>query len=131
MQLFVGLSGHDKAIVHDNLLSAELQNIWAKSIQDAFTTFGITGDYLSNIASANHIDKLVDDRNAIAHGRERPETVGSNYTTGDIDDLIIRIESETQFFISKLKQFYNDREFIRRKHRTRYKKKESSASNAP
>lgn len=128
LNLFLGLSNKQKAVIYDNVIVPDLQNIWVKSISDTFSVFGISGDYLSNLANGSSIAQLVNDRNAVAHGRERPETVGAAYTTADLDDLISKIETESQFIVSRFENFFEGREFIENRHRKRYMKKEGASA---
>lgn len=122
--LFMQIRGSEFAKVHDELLSQELQNVWAKSIEETFQIFGIECQPLSDAANGIYIDKIVNDRNAVAHGREPPEVVGSNYTSAQMDDLIFRVERETQYVVDRFKVFYDNREFIDNSCRYRYIKRD-------
>jgi hypothetical protein len=130
LRLFRAVKSPDIAKVHDELLTAELQNVWFKSITDTFMMFGIDEYPLHDTASAAFIDRIVNDRNAVAHGRESPDVVGSRYTSGDIDILIGRIEGESQFIINKFSDFYMGRRFIHEGDRHRYLRREARAAAA-
>jgi hypothetical protein len=127
LRLFTAVKSPDTAKIHDELLAPELQNVWFKSISDTFQMFGISDYPLNDAASEALIDRIVNDRNAVAHGRESPDIVGSRYTSGDIDALVGRIESEGQFIINRFADFYADRRFIHESDRSRYLKREARA----
>jgi len=120
LELFGEICSPRVAQIHDEFLAPEMQNVWAKSIHDIFGIFGIRSDPMATKLSRARIDQLVDDRNAVAHGREPPEVIGSKYSIADVDTIIQWLATETAHIIECCKVYYEDRDFIASMHRGRY-----------
>lgn len=129
LRLFDAIHSTEYAVVHDELIAPELQNVWTKSIQDTFSVFGISQAAVFYQSSSDYIDRIVNDRNAVAHGREAPDVVGARYTVHEIDMLIERLEAESRYFIGCFRSFYQNREFVNSRHRHRYLKRDMKISN--
>lgn len=55
-------------------------------------TFGLPNSSLPEPRLAGYVRELVEHRNAIAHGSERPEDVGGRYTTAEMQDRVRQTE---------------------------------------
>ena len=53
------------------------------------------------------IEELVENRNAIAHGRRTPEEVGGRYSTAEIEKTADDIEKIGSYFVTELERHYN------------------------
>ena len=120
---------HSKEVVklHPEFLSSDLQNVWAKSITNVFTAFSVETYPIYNKSIIGKIDALVDDRNAIAHGRETPEKIASKYTVPAMDATIHWISLQTEHMISTFDGFYKERGFILSAHRKRYERRDQKS----
>ncbi len=52
------------------------------------------------------IDELVENRNAIAHGRRTPEEVGGRYSTSEIEKRVDDIERITIYLVPEMETHY-------------------------
>lgn len=129
LRLFDSIGSSDHAVVHDELIGPELQNVWTKSIKDTFLVFGVKDSAVLHESSSDYIDRIVNDRNAVAHGREAPDVVGARYTIQEIDMLIERIEAESRYFVGCFRSFYQNREFINSRYRHRYLKRDAKQAS--
>ncbi|MFG6282570.1 HEPN domain-containing protein [Sphingomonas sp. S6] len=126
--LYVSTRSNTIATIHDELLAPELQNVWAKSIKDVFQSFGITDNITSDPSSQDYIDRIVNDRNAVAHGREAPDEIGARYTVAEMDALITRIEHEARHIVESFRVFYDARHFVSDSVRYRYLRRDARPS---
>lgn len=120
VDLFKQADSINPIAIGDNLLQPQLQNVWAQSVLNVFDAFGIIKPAFNDLASTKWIDRIVDDRNAIAHGRSPPESVGQRYTIGEVDSIISRVTNETSYMISVFSEYYLDKSFIAKAWRHRY-----------
>ncbi len=72
----------------------QLETIWH--------VFGIGAPVLPHERLKLRIDILVDNRNAIAHGRRTASEVGRDYTSADLGDLVTDIDSLVQYIIDTM-----------------------------
>jgi len=70
---------------------AQLETIWA--------IFGISVPVVPESRLIGRIEELVENRNAIAHGRRTPEEVGGRYSTSEIEKRIADIEKITVYLV--------------------------------
>lgn len=106
--------------ISDTVLAGQLQNVWAVSLENIFMVFGIGASPFFDSNFGTKIDRLVDDRNAVAHGRESPELVGERYTSAEIDKLITEVDQQVSYVASCMKQYYEGCEFVASPWRHRY-----------
>lgn len=106
--------------ISDAVLSSQIQNIWAVSLENIFLVFGIDGSPFFDNNFGTKVDRLVDDRNAVAHGRESPEVVGERYTTAEIDGLIMQVDQQISYVTNRMSHYYQERGFVAASWKHRY-----------
>ena len=77
---------------------AQLETIWA--------VFGITVPVLPEARLKGRIDELVDNRNALAHGRRTPEEIGGRYSTSDIERRVDDIQRVAIYILTQMEEHY-------------------------
>jgi hypothetical protein len=78
---------------------AQLETIWA--------VFGITVPVVPESRLIGRIEELVENRNAIAHGRRTPEEVGGRYSVGEIEKRVDDIEKISVYLLTEMETHYN------------------------
>lgn len=63
-----------------------------KQLRTIWEIFGLTVPVVPEQRLLGRVDELVENRNAIAHGRRTPEDVGSRYSVGEIAKTITDVE---------------------------------------
>jgi hypothetical protein len=76
-------------------------------VAQLWTIFGITVPVVPESRLIARIDELVENRNAIAHGRRTPQEVGGRYSTSDIEKRIDDIEITTVYLVTEMENHYN------------------------
>lgn len=114
--LIVELKSERSAVIHSSSLLSELGNVWASSLKQLFSAFGITSSHLHSPSAGQYIDEVVDNRNKIAHGRESASTVGRSYTLTMLQVRLDQLEMQKEYLISTFEnivdlKLYVDEEF--------------------
>jgi HEPN superfamily RiboL-PSP-like protein len=78
---------------------AQLETIW--------TVFGIVVPVVPEPRYIGRIEELVENRNAIAHGRRTPEEVGGRYSVSDIEKRVIDIEQIAIYIVMQMETHYD------------------------
>jgi hypothetical protein len=76
----------------------QLETIWA--------VFGLTVPVVPAPRLVGRIDELVENRNAIAHGRRTAEEVGGRYSTSEIEKTIDDIEQISSYVVTQMEAHY-------------------------
>jgi len=88
-----------------NLKRPQLETIWA--------SLGITQPALPKPSLIGRLEELVENRNAISHGRESPVTIGGKYTIDDLEKRFQDISELCSYVIQSLETYLNDKDFLR------------------
>jgi hypothetical protein len=109
---FSALESNDYLGIDETLFSDLMQNVWANTIDEVVGAFGMSGFTLT-IAERVLVDELVNNRNAIAHGRESAASVGERYRCDELRRRHGDIQALINNFIDRLETYFNTREFVR------------------
>ena len=117
------------AITDDALASVD-EGVFAEFIQNTYPstfalierTFYIELQELKNPKIAAYIREITENRNAVAHGRESPLTVGGRFTGADLSDRASAINQLLAELTSAFSGDIADPQFIRKAARRRYAK---------
>jgi len=88
-----------------NLKRPQLETIWA--------TMGINQPVLPKPILFGRLEELVENRNAISHGRESPVTIGGKYTIDKLEKRFQDISELCSYVIQSLETYLNDKDFLR------------------
>lgn len=78
--------------VPDNLFPKDGSHFRVAQLQTVWTLFGLPLPVLPDMRLRSHIEEMVEKRNAIAHGREAPDVVGSNFSIADMEKRVADTE---------------------------------------
>jgi hypothetical protein len=78
----------------------QLQTIW--------DIFGVSVPVVPEARLLGRIDELVENRNSIAHGRQRPEQVGRRYSIQEVERRIDDVEKIAMHIVSVLETHYTN-----------------------
>ena len=110
----------DPATVHDEALTSELGNIWPNALVQIFSAFGLTHSPFYSKTVSQYIHEVVDKRNAVAHGRESPITVGQSYTIQMLENLLEEIEKQKDYLFGEFDSYLTTKSYIHPAHRAAY-----------
>ncbi|WP_374480476.1 MAE_28990/MAE_18760 family HEPN-like nuclease [Zoogloea sp.] len=105
--------------IDESLFADIVQNIWAKTIDDIILALGITGFALS-VSDRALVDELVEKRNAIAHGRESPSSIGERDRCEDLRRRLNQVQTLVTNLIDRFENYFNAREFVYAAHQAHY-----------
>lgn len=117
--VFVSQTNRNSARINETCLSRFLQNIWMKTIDEIFETFGIQSlEIAPRIRFA--VDEITDNRNKIAHGRENASIVGERHRSTVLREKTDQVETLLYSIIDSFEIFYVRKGFIKPVVRSRY-----------
>ena len=105
--------------IEESLFADVVQNIWSKTIEDIILALGITGFALS-VSDRALVDELVNKRNAVAHGRESPSSVGERDRCDDLRRRLSQVQTLVLALIDRLEAYLDARGFVRAAHKVHY-----------
>ncbi|WP_324042186.1 MAE_28990/MAE_18760 family HEPN-like nuclease [Aeromonas caviae] len=112
--------------VNSSTFSLDLQNVWVNTLKELLSCFGINKAHLPNMAYAGHIDDIVNKRNAVAHGRESPQSVGRSQRCLELEAKWTIISETCEYITSIFDEYIKNLEFINPSMQKTYAKKLSA-----
>ena len=91
----------------DTAFPADGSHYRVRQLHTIWEVFGLSVPVLPEPRLAGRIEELVENRNAIAHGRRTPEEVGGRYSTSEIDKSITDIESVATYVVTAMETHYH------------------------
>ncbi|MFR9704112.1 MAE_28990/MAE_18760 family HEPN-like nuclease [Aeromonas sanarellii] len=98
--------------VNSSTFSNDLQNVWANTIRELFSCFGMTKPFLPDMAYLGHIDDIVNKRNAVAHGRESPQFIGRSLRCSELEQKWDIVSKTCEHITSSFNDYVVSLEFI-------------------
>ena len=90
------------ATLSDTLFPYDGTQFRKTQLETIWLVFGIEVPVLPDERLKNRIDGLVENRNAIAHGRRTASEVGRDYTSAELGNWVTDIDSIVQYFIDTM-----------------------------
>lgn len=109
--VFEGLGSEESYELNDTVFSENLQNIWYKTIQETIRSFGAAPISVEPRVRLT-IDELVEKRNAVAHGRETPVSVGERHRVEVLRTKAQEIQLVVEQFISTFEGYIRNKKYI-------------------
>lgn len=109
--VFESLESDESYELNDTVFSESLQNIWYKTIQEAIRSFGAIPISVEPRVRLT-IDELVEKRNAVAHGRETPVSVGERHRVEILRIKAQEIQLVVEQFISTFEDYISNKKYI-------------------
>lgn len=102
-EVFEGIRSDEVFDLSDTVFSDSLQNVWYKTIQETLRGFGLEPINIDPRTRLT-IDEVVDKRNAVAHGRETPISVGERHRS----DILRKKTQEIQLVVEQFVAVFED-----------------------
>lgn len=118
-QIFECLDSDESFDLSNTIFSDALMNIWAKTIEVTIDSFGAQPINIQPRARLT-IDEVVDKRNAVAHGRESPVTIGERHRSDTLRTKTQEIQLVVEQFISIFEDYIINKAYINPAHLNEY-----------
>ena len=92
--------------LNDTVFPTDGSHFRAGQLQTIWGIFGLTTSIVPEPRLLGRIEELVENLNAIAHGRRTPEEVGGRYSTLDILKRIDDVEAIMTYLVTQLESHY-------------------------
>lgn len=109
--VFESLESEESYELNDTVFSESLQNIWYKTLQEAIRSFGASPIPVDPRVRLT-IDEVVEKRNAVAHGRETPVSVGERHRVEILRTKAQEIQLVVEQFISTFEDYVINKKYI-------------------
>lgn len=110
-EVFESLVSEDSFDLNNTLFSENLQNIWYKTLQETVRSFGANQISIDPRVRLT-IDEVVEKRNAVAHGRETPVSVGERHRADILRTKTQEIQLVVEQFISTFEEYMLNKKYI-------------------
>ena len=115
LKLLDRASSNDPARINNTVFPIDGTHFRASQLQLIFDVFGIKGIPAKRRRHLGRINDVVENRNAIAHGRDTAENIGRTHTRADILLAFRQMQSVCLFLIKIIKDHCGDASRHRRK----------------
>lgn len=102
--------------MNDTVFHSDLQNIWFETLSTLFESLCISESVLPEPRLRGYIDEVMERRNAVAHGRESPASVG-RIRSNELELRLEAISRTATHIIFCFDRYLNNRDFIASAHR--------------
>jgi hypothetical protein len=103
LELSTAIFGADEVAIPDaGTVPQDGSHMRVQQIRTMWSLFGINAPAVPEPRHVGRIEELVEQRNKIAHGRERPDTVGRNFTVADLETRVNDIEAVCLYVVRTL-----------------------------
>ncbi len=110
----------DPCSLNDTVFHDQLQNIWFITLSSIFEYLCIKRDPVPEDRMRGYIDEIVDNRNAVAHGRQSAHGVGRRITSSDLEERLDAVMKVVDHVLFCFEEYLQNREFIDIRHRAGY-----------
>lgn len=112
IEFFEEVRSSNITAINDSVFSTSLQNVWAKTIDEVYRSFGMKEFTLTARERAT-IDEIVDKRNAVAHGRESASAAGERHRTDVLRQKYSVILEIAKRIIDDMETFYFSQAYLK------------------
>ena len=119
VEVFQAIEADNSFDITNTLLSTSLQNIWHETIQQTLSCFGIPAIEFEPRVRLT-IDEIVEKRNAVAHGREMPTTIGERHRSKVLRQKMQEIQQVVDLVITEFEVFITDLKFVKKEYAEQY-----------
>lgn len=106
--------------LNDTVFHDQLQNIWFETLQSIFEYLCIQRNAVPEERMRGYIDEIVDNRNAVAHGRQSAQGVGRRITSSDLEERLDAVARVVDHVLTSFDDYLQNREFVDSQHRAGY-----------
>lgn len=99
--------------IDDTLMPTDGRNIGYAQLQSIWTSFNVDVPVLPRMSLRGRLEELVNNRNAIAHGREAAAAVGGRYSTRDLETRLSDVQEICEHVMTSLESCVQRMDFKR------------------
>jgi hypothetical protein len=113
-KLFEKLSKNDPIQINDNIFPTNGKNIRYDQLNSIWTTFCVKDPPIpaTQMFLKGRVNELVENRNAIAHGRMSPADVGGRYSFNELEKRYKDIDELCVYIIDTLESYLINKDFL-------------------
>ena len=116
--------------LNDTVFQDQLQNIWYHTLHTIFDFLCVPSDAVPEVRMRGYLDEIVENRNAIAHGRQSAQEVGRRTTSTDLGERLDAVTKVVNHVIVSFEDYLENRHFVDARHRPNYIKATPQATSA-
>jgi len=117
IDVFKSIGSDDSFKINNTIFSQNLQNVWFETIQQILDIFGISR---IDPRFKPIVNEVVENRNAVAHGRETPIEIGERHRANVLREKTTKIQLIAEEFIDSFETYISDLAYIRQDCRADY-----------
>ncbi len=117
IDVFKSIGSDETFEISNTIFSQNLQNVWFETIQQLLDSFGISR---IDPRFKPIVKEVVENRNAVAHGRETPIVVGERHRANVLRKRTEDIQLVIDIFIDSFETYISDLAYIRQDYRADY-----------
>ncbi|MDH0349080.1 MAE_28990/MAE_18760 family HEPN-like nuclease [Aeromonas dhakensis] len=110
--IFNSIDSEESFEIIETVFSSSLQNVWFNTIQEIIDSFGAEKMTIHPRVRYT-IDEIVEKRNAVAHGRESPTSVGERHRCEILRKKTQEIQLFVEEFISTFENYITDKKYLK------------------
>lgn len=110
--LFQGIKSNTPLQLNDSLLPTDGSHFRTKHLKCLWDTLCINAPVVPRPPLMGRIDELVENRNAVAHGRESAATVGGRYSVLDLQKRYDDVHEVCIHLVQVLAKYLKDRQYV-------------------
>ncbi|MDM8530748.1 MAE_28990/MAE_18760 family HEPN-like nuclease [Anaerolineales bacterium HSG25] len=88
-------------------------NLKQRQLEELWSMLGVESPALPRPPLIGRLEELVENRNAISHGRESPVTIGGRFTSSDLESRYNDVNELCSYLIQQLEIYLRDKQFLR------------------
>lgn len=111
-ELFHKAKSAETISIDTTIFSIECQNIKYRQLKIFAESFCIKDPVLPRMSLQNRVEELVENRNAIAHGRESPADIGGRYSFDKLEQIYKDIDELCTYIIQVFESYLNNKDFL-------------------
>lgn len=111
-ELFARAYAMDPVAINDTVFPADSANLRYEQLQSVWDSLCVPDPVLPRVELRGRINEVTENRNAIAHGRETPATVGSRYTIGEMEKRVADIRELCEYYLQVFDHYIRSAAFL-------------------
>jgi hypothetical protein len=118
--IFETMCSDEAPNINNTFFAASLQNVWFDTIQSLLLCFGLATLEDSDKSKKTALDEIVNNRNAVAHGRIPADIVGERHRPDTLRDRTEITQQIVELLIIKFEEYLSNLQFIKQEYHAEY-----------
>ena len=119
MDIFSKIDDGEVCELNETMFSNNLQNVWTSTVDEVMRAFGIKG-FSREPRIVGMINSLVENRNAVAHGRETAAAVGERHSVEHLRTLHAVTSQTAAEIVEEFQSYVDAMGFLKPYFKKRY-----------